>query len=163
YSLSRAVWRKERRAFTFEYNQRGHQVYRVIEVDAATGQARAVITEESATFVNYRPLIPNPRDSGKKYRYDLDDGREVLWGSDRDGWYHLYLYDGATGRVKNQITKGNWVVRAVEKVDETKRQIWFQASGLYPGRDPYFIHYYRINFDGSGLTAFTEADGNHSV
>jgi dipeptidyl aminopeptidase/acylaminoacyl peptidase len=55
------------------------------------------------------------------------------------------------------------VVRAVEKVDEVKRQIWFQASGMYPGKDPYFTHYYRINFDGSGLTSYTEADANHTV
>jgi dipeptidyl aminopeptidase/acylaminoacyl peptidase len=73
------------------------------------------------------------------------------------------LYDGATGKVKNQITKGNWIVRAVDKVDEEKRQVWFEASGMYPGKDPYFTHYYRINFDGSGLTAFTEGDGTHAV
>ena len=83
--------------------------------------------------------------------------------SERDGWNHLYLYDGVTGKVKNQITKGEWVVRGVEKVDEEKRQIWFQASGMYPGKDPYFVHYYRINFDGSGLAALTEADANHQV
>src|SRR5439155_1343358 len=74
-----------------------------------------------------------------------------------------YLYDGVTGRLKNQITRGNWLVRNVEKVDEAKRQIWFQASGMYPGKDPYFIHYYRINFDGSGLTTLTEADATHTV
>src|SRR5206468_6996634 len=56
---------------------------------------------------------------------------------------------------------GKWVVRAVDKVDEDKRQIWFQASGMYPGKDPYFVHYYRINFDGGGLIPLTEADGNH--
>jgi dipeptidyl aminopeptidase/acylaminoacyl peptidase len=147
-------WRKDSRAVTFEYNQRGHQVYRVIEVDAATGNARAIISEEPKTFFCY---------SGKKYRTDLADGKEVIWMSERDGWNHLYLYDGATGKVKNQITKGNWVVRGVDKVDEDKRQIWFQASGMYPGKDPYFIHYYRINFDGSGLTALTESDANHMV
>jgi len=163
YSLSNPVWRKDSHAFTFEYNQRGHQLYRVIEVDAASGKARSVITEESKTFINYRPLVPNPRDTGKKVRYELDDGREIIWMSERDGWSHLYLYDGVTGRVKNQITKGNWVVRAVEKVDEEKRQIWFQASGIYAGQDPYFIHYYRINFDGTGLTALTEADADHTV
>jgi len=163
YSLTNAVWRKDGRAFTFEYNQRGHQLYRVIEVNGTTGEARSLITEESKTFVNYRPLIPNQRDSGKKFRHDLDDGKEIIWASERDGWEHLYLFDGATGRIKNQITKGNWVVRAVDKVDEAKRQIWFQASGMYPGKDPYFVHYYRINFDGTGLVALTEADGNHSV
>jgi dienelactone hydrolase len=154
YNLSRLEWRKDSRAFSFEYNQRGHQVYRVIEVDAATAKPRAVISEEPKTFFCY---------SGKKYRADLADGKEVIWMSERDGWNHLYLYDGVTGKVKNQITKGEWVVRAVEKVDEQQRQIWFQASGMYPGKDPYFIHYYRINFDGTGLTALTEDDGNHVV
>jgi len=163
YSLSNPVWRKDSRAFTFEYNQRGHQVYRVIEVDAATAKPRALATEQSATFIDYRPLLPNPRDTGKKYRYDLNDGREFIWASERDGWNHLYLYDGVTGKPKNQITRGNWVVRAVDKVDEQKRQIWFQASGMYPGKDPYFVHYYRINFDGTGLTPLTETDANHTV
>ncbi|MGH9835746.1 MAG: DPP IV N-terminal domain-containing protein, partial [Blastocatellia bacterium] len=163
FSLSPPVWRKDNRAFTFEYNQRGHQVYRVIEVEAASGKARALISEEPKTFVSYRALQPNHRESGSKHRYDVSDGREFIWMSERDGWRHLYLYDGATGRVKNQITKGAWVVRGVEKVDEEKRQIWFQASGMYPGKDPYFIHYYRINFDGTGLTALTEADGDHTV
>src|SRR5262245_16312487 len=137
YSLTNPVWRKDGHAFTFEYNQRGHQLYLVLEADASTGKTRDVITEESKTFINYRPLVPNPRDTGKKVRYELDDGREIIWMSERDGWSHLYLYDGVTGRVKNQITKGNWVVRAVEKVDEEKGQIWFQASGIYAGQDPY--------------------------
>ncbi len=163
YSLTNTVWRKDSRAFTFEYNQRGHQVYRVIEVDAATGKTRAVISEEPQTFFSYRPLVGNLRETGTRYRFDLNDGKEIVWSSERDGWRHLYLYDGSTGKVKNQITKGNWIVRAVNKVDEEKRQIWFEASGMYAGKDPYFTHYYRINFDGSGLTAFTEADGTHSV
>jgi dipeptidyl aminopeptidase/acylaminoacyl peptidase len=163
YSLSNPVWWKDSRAFTFEYNQRGHQVYRVIEVDGATGKARALISEEPQTFFSYRPLTGSLRETGTHYRYDLNDGKEILWASERDGWRHLYLYDGTTGQVKNQITKGNWVFRAVDKVDEAKRQVWFQASGMIPGQDPYFSHYYRINFDGTGLTAFTEADGNHTV
>ena len=83
--------------------------------------------------------------------------------SERDGWNHLYLYDGATGAVKKQITKGAWAVRGVVAVDEEGRQIWFSASGMYPGKDPYFVYYYRINFDGSGLTPLTPADANHVV
>jgi len=154
YDMSPLVWRKDSRAFTFEYNQRGHQVYRVIEVGAATGQARALITEEYKTFFCY---------SGKKYRNDLQDGKEIIWMSERDGWNHLYLYDGITGMVKNQITKGEWVVRGVDRVDEGTHQIWFRASGMVPGKDPYFIHYCRINFDGTGITPLTEADGNHSL
>jgi dienelactone hydrolase len=154
YDMTPLSWRTDGRAVVFEYNQRGHQVYRVIEIDAATGKARAVIEERSSTFFEY---------SAKKYRFDIADGREAVWMSERDGWNHLYLYDGLTGNVKHQITSGPWVVRGVSKVDTVAKQIWFQASGMYPGKNPYFVHSYRINLDGSGLVAMTQADGTHNV
>ena len=163
YQMTGFVWRKDSHAFTFEYNQRGHQVYRVIEVAAASGTPRVVIDEESKTFIDYRRANGGLTDSGRQYRYDVADGREIIWMSERDGWSHLYLYDGATGKVKNQITKGPWVVRDVEHVDEARRQIWFAASGMNPKEDPYFTQYYRINFDGTGLTPLTEADGTHTI
>ncbi len=154
YTQTALLWRRDSRSVTFEYNQRGHQVFRVVSIDASTGTARAVVSEEPKTFFSY---------STKRYRYDVDDGREIIWMSERDGWNHLYLYDGATGAVKNQITRGQWVVRGVDYVDTAARQIWFRASGTYAGQDPYQIHYYRINFDGTGLTALTQADGSHAV
>jgi dienelactone hydrolase len=162
YALSPPVWWKDSRGFTFEYNQRGHQAYTVIEVDGQTGQARPLIAETTKTFFYYNNLGPG-LSAGRKYRHDVDDGKEIIWASERDGWEHLYLYDGATGKVRNQITKGNWLVRDVDFVDDAKRQIWFEAGGMNPDQDPYFTHYYRINFDGTGLTAFTEANGTHTV
>jgi dipeptidyl aminopeptidase/acylaminoacyl peptidase len=163
YRNSRLEWREDSRAFTFEYNQRGHQVYRVIEVAAATGDARAVISEEPETFFYYRDANGNQRDSGKRFRHEMNDGRDIIWMSERDGWSHLYMYDGVMGRVRHQITSGEWVVRNVEWVDEENEHIWFRASGMNDQQDPYFVHYYQINFDGTGLTAFTEADGHHEV
>ena len=65
--------------------------------------------------------------------------------------------------MKTQITQGEWVVRKVERVDADQRQLWFQASGIYPDQDPYYIHHCRVNFDGSGLTFLTDGDGTHSV
>ncbi len=159
YSVSGLEWRKDSRHVTFEYNQRGHQVYRIVEIDAGTGATRAVISEEPKTFFYYT----DASGGGKKFRYDVDDGAEIVWMSERDGWNHLYLYDGRTGKVENQITKGEWVVRSVDTVDVANRQIWFRASGMDPDQDPYFVHEYRIGFDGSGLTAFTKEDGTHSV
>jgi dipeptidyl aminopeptidase/acylaminoacyl peptidase len=154
YAISNLVWRRDSRAVTFEYNQRGHQVFRVIEIDAATGKPRAVVNEELPTYFNYYD---------KKYRYDVGDGRETIWMSERDGWNHLYLYDGATGRVKNQITRGQWVVRDVDHIDEANRVITFRASGMHAGKDPYLQHHYRINFDGTGLVALTTADADHTL
>ncbi len=163
YQLSRITWWKDSRGFTFEYNQRGHQIYRVVEVDAATGKARDFVTEKSATFIDYPRLSSNARDHGWIYRHDVNDGKEVIWMSERDGWPHLYLYNGKTGQLENQITKGTWDVRAVDRVDDEKRQIWFEASGMYPGKDPYFVYAYKINFDGTGLIRLTDDEGNHDL
>ena len=154
YDVSRLTWRKDSSAVTFEYNQRGHQVFRVIEIDRESGKARAMISEEPKTFFCY---------SGKRFRQDLEDTKEILWMSERDGWNHLYLFDSASGAVKNQITKGAWPVRSVVSVDEKARQIYFSASGMYPGKDPYFVYYYRINFDGTNLVTLTPGEGSHAV
>jgi dipeptidyl aminopeptidase/acylaminoacyl peptidase len=156
--MSRLEWREDSRHVTFEYNQRGHEVYRIIEIEAATGAARAVISEEPETFFYY-----SNAPGGKKYRRDVNDGEEIIWMSERDGWNHLYLYDGVTGTVKNRITSGEWVVRGVQHVDEDNRQIWFSASGMNGDQDPYFEHYSRSDFDGSNMVALTDADGDHSV
>ncbi len=154
YELRRPDWRKDSRAFTFEYNERGHQKYQVMEIDAATGATRVVIDEREPTFVSYYSTL---------WRQDINDGAEILWMSERDGWKHLWLYDGTTGQVKNQITKGEWIVRSVDTVDVAKRQVYFRASGMSAGKDPYLIHSYRINLDGTGLTAFTKGDGTHTL
>jgi dipeptidyl aminopeptidase/acylaminoacyl peptidase len=163
YGLGDIQWWKDGRGFTFAYNQRGHQLYRVIEVNAATAVPRTLIEESSRTFINYEPLVPHQQDTGKVYRFDVDDGREIVWASERDGHEHLYLLDGRTGSVRRQITKGDWVVRAVDRVDPVKRQIWFEASGMNPGEDPYFVHAYRIDFDGTHLTPLTPEPANHHL
>ena len=154
YDLRRPQWRADSRAFTFEYNERGHQRYQVLEMHATAGAARVLIDEREATFVSNYSTV---------WRQDVNDGADMLWMSERDGWKHLWLYDGITGRVKNQVTKGAWVVRGVDTVDAPKRQIYFRASGMYAGKDPYLIHAYRINFDGTGLVALTQGDGTHTL
>ena len=95
-------WAGDSSRFTFLYNQRGHQVLRIVGVDAANGKAEALIDEHSDTFIDY---------SGKGFHEYLDDSGEILWMSERDGWNHLYLYDARTGQLKNQVTRGEWVVR----------------------------------------------------
>jgi dipeptidyl aminopeptidase/acylaminoacyl peptidase len=162
YSISTPVWWRDSRGFTFEYNQRGHQAYTVIDVDAQTSKTRPLIAETTQTFFYYSNLGPG-LSAGRKYRHDVNDGKEIIWASERDGWEHLYLYDGISGKLKNQITKGNWLVRNINYVDDEKRQIWFETGGIVPGQDPYFTQLYRINFDGTGLTKFTDADGMHTV
>ena len=154
WSIGDVRWAPDSSRFTFVYNQRGHQVLRIVAVDAQTGAARAIVDEKSETFIDY---------AFKKLAHYLDATGEIIWMSQRDGWNHLYLVDAETGRVKNQITQGEWVVRGVESVDEEARQIWFRAGGIRPGQDPYYVHLCRVGFDGIGLVVLTEGDGTHSV
>jgi len=154
WSVRDLRWHPSSADFTFLYNQRGHQVLRIVAVEAATGAARAIVDEQSATFVDY---------NSKVFTHFVDGTDELIWMSERDGWNHLYLYDARTGVVKNQITSGLWVVREVDRVDEEARQIWFQAGGIHPDQDPYHIHFCRVDFDGSNLVVLTEGDGTHSV
>lgn len=163
YEMLSFQWWKDSQAVTFEYNQRGHQLYRVVEANATDGKARTLLEEKSDTFVNYEPLTPDQFDHGKYYRKDLNDGKEILWASERDGWEHLYLFDGHTGALIRQITHGDWVVRAVDHVDEEHQEIYFEASGMDPLEDPYYVHGYKIRFDGTGLSPLTPAKANHTL
>ena len=167
YDLNSFAWWKDSRGVTFEYNERGHQLYRVIEVDAATGSAHTLIEESSKTFINYEPLARNQFDHGKYYRHDMEDGKQILWASERDGWEHLYLFDRQTSpeqaMTPRQITHGDWVVRAVDHVDEANHEIYFEASGVDADEDPYYVHGYKIHFDGTGLTPLTPIKADHTL
>ena len=147
-------WQPDSKSFTFSYNQRGHQVFRILSVDRGTATARTLVDETSNTFIDY---------TQKTWHQFLDETKELLWMSERDAWCHLYLIDATNGHVKNQITSGPWVVRRVDSVDEKARQIGFYASGQKAGQDPYQQHLYRIGFDGTKMLCLTEGDGNHSV
>lgn len=154
-------WKKDSSSFSFIQRERGYKVARLRETDAATGKTRTIIEERCETGVD-------PLTSYVHYLEDANEGtplrgNQIIWSSQRDGWCHLYLYDWKTGELKNQITKGDWVVRGIERVDEQTRQIYFFASGREAGRDPYLRHLYKINFDGTGLFLLTPGHGEHSV
>jgi hypothetical protein len=148
-------WSKENTSFSFERPYRSHQRLCVIRADAKTGKSKIIIDEHSDTFIH---IYDNPADPN----YIAETG-EIIWFSERDGWRHLYLYDGQTGQLKNQITKGPWVARGIDRVDTKNRVIYFRASGMDTQLDPYFIKYYRVNFDGSGLVCLTPGAGTHTV
>lgn len=153
YDLYGPEWKEDGKAVTFEYNERGHKTYRVLELDAETGKVRTLVEESSPTFVNY----------SRMFRHVLKGGKEMIWMSERDNWNHLYMIDLEKGKVARQITKGDWVVRRVLKVDEDNQVIYFTASGVNPKEDPYHVHYYKINMDGKQMTCLTPEEGNHSA
>lgn len=146
-------WLSDSSKFTFLFNQRGHQALRIIAVDR-TGAVQTLVNEESDTFIDY---------AFKTWFHWLDDSKELLWMSERDGWNHLYMVDTSSGKIKSQITSGPWMVRRVLEVDEVNRHLYITACGLHQGEDPYQEHYVRVSFDASEFTVLTKADAMHEI
>ena len=138
--------------FTYEKVDRGHQRFRVIEVNAVNGQARTILDEQTKTFI-YEQRFLTWYPEGTDW---------LIHTSEKDGWQQLYLTDLLTGK-EQRITHGNWVVRDVDSIDKAKKEIWFRASGMNPGEDPYLLHYYRIGFDGKNLVSLTPEVGTHRL
>jgi dipeptidyl aminopeptidase/acylaminoacyl peptidase len=147
-------WSDDNAQLAFVSTSRDHKHEKFRIADAATGAVREVFQEDVATqFESGRGTID--------WRY-LPKSNEIIWYSERDNWGHLYLYDATTGNLKNQITKGDWLVSRLVKVDEKKREIYFTAAGREPGC-PYFNHFYKVGFDGKKLQLLTPEEGNHNV
>jgi dipeptidyl aminopeptidase/acylaminoacyl peptidase len=146
-------WLQDNIHFTFDFTERGFQRLELREADSDTGEVRALIQDRSDTFVNGRVW----------FQRWLNHESEILATSERDDWNHLYLYDVKSAKLKNQVTRGEFVVRSISAIDDSERQVYFLAGGREPGRDPYLTHLYRINLDGTGLELLTPEDSNHTV
>lgn len=147
-------WKADGTEMAFLSTSRDHKNEKFRIADATTGAVREVFEETVKTqFESGRGAI--------NWRY-LPASKEILWYSERDNWGHLYLYDATTGKVKNQITKGDWLVTRLVKVDEKNRVIYFMGCGKEAG-NPYFSYFYKVGFDGKNLTLLSPGVGNHSI
>lgn len=146
-------WFKDSKRFYYLNRSRGYKRAEFRVVDAETGKQRVVVEEEADTYI----------DTGLNQAVIVKEGAEILWTSERDGWNHIYLYNGQTGRLENQVTKGPWAVHSITHVDEEARQVYFLAGGREAGRDPYLTHFYKVNFDGTGLQLLTPENASHRV
>lgn len=149
YSISRVHWRSENRLW-FEYIERGFGAFRLLELNAETGVTRIVAEEKSDKFVHVFE---------KCAWWDLGEGN-LLWRSEEDGWSHLYRVDEGSGE-RTQLTKGEWVVRGVNRIEGD--EVYFQLSGFYPGQDPYYLHYAKLNWRTGELTLLTHGDGTYDL
>lgn len=136
-------------SFLFMRTSRDHKRIDVLRGHAATGAVDVVFEERFNTYMDtQRPhLMPN---------------NDIIWWSEQDGWAHLYRY-GADGALKNQITSGPWSVRSIERVDESRGVIFFEANAREKGEDPYYRHLYRVRLDGSDLRLLNPGNFDHSA
>ncbi len=134
----------------FERQSRDLHKVDICVADTRTGESRVVIAERLNTYVETQsPEL-------------INDGTDIVFWSERDGWGHYYLY-GVNGTLKRQITRGPFNCRGVEGIDEKSRLLYFEATGREAGEDPYYRHLYRIGLDGTGLQLLNPGDFNHSA
>jgi dipeptidyl aminopeptidase/acylaminoacyl peptidase len=149
-----AEWSADEKQLAFVSSSRDHKSATLRVADPATGEVRTVMNETVQTYFE--------SGSGSVSWRVLKESNEAIWFSERDNWGHLYLYELATGKIKNQITKGDWRVMEVQAVDKGKRIIYFTGSNREEG-DPYFHYLYSIGFDGNNLQKLTPENAHHSI
>jgi dipeptidyl aminopeptidase/acylaminoacyl peptidase len=150
-------WTSDSKRLFYTTRSRDYKTYRLYNVNARTGQATQVIEEVGSTYVELNQFT----------RYHpawrvMGNGSELIWWSERDGWGHLYLYDGS-GNLKNRITSGAWLVTDVIHVDEDERKVYFTAVGKEEVGNPYYQYLYKINLDGSGLQLLSLENAAHTI
>ena len=151
-SMDDLIWSPDAARLTYVSTSRDHKSATLRVANAATGAVRTVMEE----------TMPTQYESRTGYRV-LWPTNEVVWYSQKDDWGNLYLYDLATGALRNRITTGEGPVETIVKVDSASRTIWVEAYGRERGQDPYFSHLYKIALDGRGWTSLTPEDGDHAV
>ncbi len=147
------VWFPDSKSFHYEYNERGFKAIEIRAVDAETGEQKVLLREQSGQYV----------DPGESFSRFIEGTSEILWTSERDGWNHLYLYDGKTGKLINQLTQGSWVVHRIAAVDGKNRKVYFLGGGREKDEDPYQTHLYCVGLDGKGLTLLSPEDASHNA
>lgn len=145
-------WMPDSKSFYYDYDERGYKAKEVRIVDASTGEQKVLLREESDKYV----------DPGETFYRFMNSTGEVLFSSERDGWNHLYVYS-KTGQLGNQVTRGNWVVREIDYVDEKDRRVYFLANGREKNEDPYQAHLYSIGLDGKDLRTLSPENADHTV
>ena len=148
-------WSDDGEHLAFVSTSRDHRKEELFLADAATGKIRSVMQETVPTFFE--------SGNGRVNWHYLPQSNEIIWFSERDNWGHLYLYDLTTGKLKHQITKGDWNVTQLLRVDKKNRMLYFLGVGKESGRDPYFSHFYSVGFDGAKIALLTPENGNHDI
>ena len=158
FSGNRAWWSGNGHHAYFVDITRGQRTARVISFDTQTGATKQLFEESSDTYVELGLDFEHP-----SMLMPLPDTNELLWFSERSGWGHLYLYDLATGELKNPMTSGDYLVRSLLHVDSKTREAFLQLAGRETGKNPYYRELVRVNIDSGEMTTIAASDHDYSL
>jgi dipeptidyl-peptidase 4 len=147
YLLARVAWLPDSQAVAVERLNRIQNRLDLLIAGAASGTARVALHEEDPHWINVNDDL----------RF-LRDGKHFLWGSERDGFHHLYLYSIEGKRLK-QLTEGAWEVNSVLGVNESASEVYFTSTE----QSPLERQLYAVELNGKHRRRLTGAPGTHEI
>ena len=147
-------WANDGKSIAFVSTSRDHTRSWVRTADVATGAVHDVFDESAKNWFESGINAIN-------WRY-LPESNEILWWSQRSNWGHLYLYDLKTGKLKRQVTEGDWNVAEVLRLDPASRTVWFTGVNREAGHHPYHQHLYKVNLDAGAPVLLSPEDAQHT-
>lgn len=146
FYIPRLKWTQDPQILSVQVLNRHQNVLDLIFVNARTGEAKVVLTEKDEAYVDVTDNLTFLKNN------------DFIWTSERDGWNHIYLYDNS-GKLKNQVTRGNWVVTDYYGFDPESDRIFYQSTENGSiNRDVY-----SIKLNGNGKRRLTEKVGQNSA
>lgn len=144
---------KDGKKIYFQRIKRSWDEKEICVYDLETDSVKVLIHEEDKPFFDYVMA----------QIFFLNDGKEILYRSERTGKGHFYLYDGETGALKRAVTSGDYIAGHIQKIDDKNRDIYFYAYGVIPGMDPYYKLLCKTNLDRDGFKVLTPDNGTHKI
>lgn len=149
------AWSDDSNQLVFVSTSRDHKEAKLRIADTQTGMVKDIFEE----------VVPTQYESGQgaiNWKY-FSKTNEFIWYSENSDWGHLYLHDSKTGKLKNAITSGEYVVKKIVKIDKEARVVYFEGSHYQGKGNPYYNYLYAVKFNGKGLKLLTPEYGNHTI
>ena len=146
FYIPRIKWTNDAATLSVQVMNRHQNNLDLHFVDANAGTSKIVLNEKDAAYVDVTDNLTFLKDNS------------FIWTSEKDGFNHIYHYD-KSGKLKKQITNGNWEVTAYYGFDEKAGTVYYQSveNGSI-NRDVY-----AIKIDGKSKTRLSSKAGTNSA
>jgi dipeptidyl-peptidase 4 len=146
YLISRVYWTPDSTRLAIERMNRIQNHLDLLLADSATGASHPILAESDPYWINQNDL------------FSFIGKDEFLWGSERDGFRHLYLYNLA-GQQRRRLTEGDWEVTELAGVDESQQKVYFVSTEA----SPLDRELYSVKLNGKDRTRISRGSGVHEI
>lgn len=146
FYIARMKWTNDANLVSVQVLNRHQDNLDLIFVDATTASPKVVLNEKDKAYVDVTDNLTFLKDNS------------FIWTSEKDGYNHIYLYD-KNGKLKNQVTKGNWEVTSYYGFDEKTKTVFYQSVE----KGSILRDVYKISLDGKKKVKLSSQVGTNAA